>query len=67
MVKLQEFPEHDDGDIPEIVDQLPNCQPEFGEAVTVKEAPAFSEHPPEQLGVTEPRPASTPAIKVSVS
>jgi hypothetical protein len=46
----------DDEEVPESVDQLLNCQPERGVALTVSEVPGFSEQPVGlgQFGLTEP-------------
>jgi hypothetical protein len=55
-------------EIPVRVDQFENCHPEEGVAVTVIGEPTPSEQPPEpgQFGLTEPKPASTPVIRVWV-
>jgi hypothetical protein len=54
MLNVHEDPEHAEEEIPEIVDQLLNFQPELGLAVTVSELPTVSLQPLEQDGLTEP-------------
>ena len=49
-------------DTPVWVDQLENCQPELGEAVTVTDEPTINEPP---LALTDPWPPSTPIAKGS--
>jgi hypothetical protein len=50
--------------MPDCVDQVENCHPELGVAVTVIEDPTVSVHPLGQFGLTEPDPASTPVTNV---